>query len=404
MEGIEIKPIECALDHQAALGRIDNMMQNESLPDEDVNLLKVLAILVEKYENEHFSIGMPSPIEAIEFRIDQLGINRAELSEIVGFPKSRISDVLNGKRSLSLDMIRALKAKLEIPADVLLGNARAEIPPECLDVDWKSFPIAEMARYGWLHASVAKEKIEETIRALMVAAGVDQPRFAGAAFRGTEAKKPDAYAVNAWLMVARAEAIKSEAETDFRPENVDAQFRRELAKLSLYSDGPIRAFSALREAGVTPVCVRPLKHTYIDGACFSLPSGKPAIAISRRHDRIDNFWFTLLHECVHVEKHLEGLSHILDDTEGQNGAFGNDPSQENEANELARTALIPSDIFDELSRGATNISASKIEVFSRRADVHRAIIAGQVRNITGHFTHFSNLLGRGEISKTLHCK
>lgn len=401
MEGIEIKPIESALDHQAALKQIEHLMQNETLPDEDVNRLKVLAILVEKYEDEHFSIGMPSPIDAIEFRMDQLGINRAKLSEIIGFPKSRISDVLNGKRSLSLDMIRALNAQLGIPADVLLGNAKAEIPPECLDVDWKCFPITEMVKHGWLRASAAKGNVEERIRSLMAAAGVVQPRFDGVTFRGTETKKPDSYAVNAWLMVARAQAIQHETETVFRKENIDSKFRRELAKLSLYSDGPVRAFDALRDAGVTPVCIRPLKRTHIDGACFYLPSGKPAIAISGRHDRIDNFWFTLLHECVHVERHLEGLSLILDETEGQNGAFGNDSKLELEANELARAALVPSDIFEELRRSAGSISASKIEIYSRQADVHRAIIAGQVRNITGRFTHFEKLIGRGEISKIM---
>ncbi len=404
MEGIEIRPIESAQDHQMALGWIEELMRSEKLLDDDVNRLKVLAILVEKYENEHFSVEMPSPIDAIEFRIDQLGMNRAELAALIGFPKSRISDVLNGKRSLSLDMIRALNAQLGIPADVLLGNAKEEIPPECIDVDWRSFPFAEMVKYGWFSAEAVKNKFEESIRSLMAAAHVSQPHFAGVTFRGTETKKPDAYAVNAWLMVARAEAIKHESETVFRVENVDAKFRRELAKLSLYSDGPARAFRALREVGVTPVCVRHLKRTFIDGACFTLPSGKPAIAISRRHDRIDNFWFTLLHECVHVERHLEGLSLILDETEGQSGAFGNDPNLEKEANELARTALVPPDIFDELKRNAGSISATEIEIYSRRADVHRAIIAGQVRNMTGRFTHFEKLLGRDEISKVLSCK
>ncbi len=78
-----------------------------------------------------------------------------------------------------------------------------------------------------------------------------------------------------------------------------------VAKLSLYSDGPKRAFQKLNKAGITAVYVPCLKKTYIYGACFSLPSGKPAIALSLRHNRLDNFWFTLLHEVVHIWKHVD---------------------------------------------------------------------------------------------------
>ena len=116
-----------------------------------------------------------------------------------------------------------------------------------------------------------------------------------------------------------------------------------------------------------------------------------------------HFWFTLLHECVHVERHLPDEGMIIDETEGSTGAFGNDPAMEDEANKLARSALIPDDIHDELSRVAENISKAKVQAYARKADVHEAIIAGQVRMMTGKYTHFSGLVGQGEVAKGLGC-
>lgn len=402
MEKLDIRPIKDAADHGWAMEQIDGLMQADDLTDEQVRLLEVLAILVEKYESDQFPMKLPTPVDAIEFRVDQLGINRSQLADMIGFPKSRVSEVLNGRRSLSLEMMRALHEKLKIPADVLLGKSEARLPDACPDVDWRNFPIAEMFSLGWLGAvKPVADDFEKCIRKLMSAAMVPTPQFAGVKFRGAENKEPNPFAVNAWLMKARAEAIRHETTVSFDVQSVGNDFRREMAKLSLYSDGPRRAFEKLGAVGVTAVYVPCLKKTHIDGACFSLPSGKPAIALSLRHHRLDNFWFTLLHECVHVERHLldEGL--IIDETEGQTGAFGNDPAMEDEANTLARGALVPGDILEELGRAAGNISKVGIQAFARRADVHEAVIAGQVRLITGKYTHFAGMVGQGDVAGAL---
>ena len=76
-------------------------------------------MLIEQYENEHFPISLPDPIEAIKFRMDQMGYNQNDLARIIGF-KSRASEILNRKRKLSLEMIRQIHDKLNIPTDVLI--------------------------------------------------------------------------------------------------------------------------------------------------------------------------------------------------------------------------------------------------------------------------------------------
>jgi HTH-type transcriptional regulator/antitoxin HigA len=81
--------------------------------------LEVLGILIDQYENENFPIGLPDPIEAIKFRMEQMGYNQTDLANIVGL-KSRASEILNRKRKLSLEMIRKLHESLHIPTDVLI--------------------------------------------------------------------------------------------------------------------------------------------------------------------------------------------------------------------------------------------------------------------------------------------
>ena len=113
-----IKPIKTKKDYQQALTRLESIFdakKGSAKGDE----LEVLGILIEKYEDEHFPVGMPDPIEAIKFRMEQMGYNQADLARVVGL-KSRASEILNRKRKLSLDMIRQLHDNLKIPTDVLI--------------------------------------------------------------------------------------------------------------------------------------------------------------------------------------------------------------------------------------------------------------------------------------------
>ena len=83
--------------------------------------MEILSILIDTYESEHFPIGMPDPIEAIKFRMEQMGMKQKDLAEVVGF-KSRVSEILNKKRKLTLEMIRKLNVTLHIPTEVLVQD------------------------------------------------------------------------------------------------------------------------------------------------------------------------------------------------------------------------------------------------------------------------------------------
>ncbi|MCP4123898.1 MAG: transcriptional regulator [Bacteroidetes bacterium] len=117
---MNLKPIKTEKDYNKALNRLEEIFDAE-LESKDGDELELLSILIEKYEEENYAIDLPDPIEAIKFRMEQLGINQKELSNIVGY-KSRVSEILNRKRKLTLKMIRNLKDKLSIPSDVLIQD------------------------------------------------------------------------------------------------------------------------------------------------------------------------------------------------------------------------------------------------------------------------------------------
>ena len=115
---MDIKPIKTENDYNQALQRLEVIFDAKNgSPEGDE--LEVLGILIEKYENEKLPISLPDPIEAIKFRMEQMGYNQNDLANIIGL-KSRASEILNRKRKLSLEMIRQLHERLHIPTDVLI--------------------------------------------------------------------------------------------------------------------------------------------------------------------------------------------------------------------------------------------------------------------------------------------
>ncbi len=117
---MEIKPIRNEQDYQSALEKLENIFDAKPGTIEG-DKLEVLSILIDKYENENFPIELPDPIEAIKFRMEQLNLKQKDLATVVGF-KSRVSEILSKKRKLTLEMIRNLNTKLNIPTEVLIQD------------------------------------------------------------------------------------------------------------------------------------------------------------------------------------------------------------------------------------------------------------------------------------------
>ena len=115
---MKIKPIRTEEDYEAACKRIDKIFHAKEGTEED-DELEVLLTLVDKYEEKHFPIGMPHPIEAIRMQMEHLNLSRNDLMERLGKSSGRISDILNRRRRLTLDDIRNFSKLLHIPLEVL---------------------------------------------------------------------------------------------------------------------------------------------------------------------------------------------------------------------------------------------------------------------------------------------
>src|SRR6202162_599026 len=121
----EVRPIRSNADYEAALKEVERLWGAKS-GTRNGDRLDVLATLIDAYEAEHFPLDPPDPIEAIKFRMEQQGLTRRDLEEIIG-TRTRIAEVLNRKRGLSIAMIRRRNDPLGISADVLIRPSRKKV-------------------------------------------------------------------------------------------------------------------------------------------------------------------------------------------------------------------------------------------------------------------------------------
>lgn len=117
---MEIKLLKSEKDYNQALKRLEEIF-HAPVDSKEGDEAEILTILIEKYENKHFPIDAPDPIEAIKFRMEQMNMTNKDLAEIIGY-KSRVSEIFNGRRKLTLKMIRNLHDKLNIPYESLIAD------------------------------------------------------------------------------------------------------------------------------------------------------------------------------------------------------------------------------------------------------------------------------------------
>jgi HTH-type transcriptional regulator / antitoxin HigA len=115
---IEIKPIKTEIDYEVALKEIEQLFDSEP-GTLNGDRLEILTTLVEAYENRHYAIPLPDPVEAIKYYLESRGLTRQDLEKYLG-SRARVSEILNRKRPLSLEMIRRLHDGMGIPAEVLI--------------------------------------------------------------------------------------------------------------------------------------------------------------------------------------------------------------------------------------------------------------------------------------------
>jgi HTH-type transcriptional regulator/antitoxin HigA len=389
-------------DYNKALARIDELMDAKPGTAE-MDELELVTALVEMYEERNFPISRPGPVDAIKFRMDQLGLRQKDLIPLLG-TKSKVSEVLNGKRPLTLAMMRKVHKGLGIPAEVLLREPGGEFPETPPDLDWSRFPVREMARRGWLPmVDGIRERAEEVMLPFVESAGgldaVPSPLLRqGLAGRLND--RADRYAVSAWCMRVTALARRIRLETPFEQRSLAPAVLRDVARLSFFEDGPLLAREFLMKHGIHLIVVPHLARTYLDGGAFLLSDGSAIVGLTLRHDRLDNFWFTLLHELAHLARHLSDECRLLVDdldlcsTNGE-GGIGH---AENEADEMASTALVPRR-YRSVLEPAEIPSASDVLSLAAKLKVHPALVAGRIRFKRNNYRILSKLVGSGQVRR-----
>lgn len=395
---VSVHLIRTEEDYKAALARAEQLMDAEAgTPRGDE--LEHLAMVIEAYEEKHHAVELPDPIAAIQFRMEQEGLSNKDLIPYIG-SSAKVSEVLSGKRDLTLPMIRALHRHLGIPAEVLIQEPGGTIPDDVEGLDWNRFPVIDMVKRGFIKAKTnAKENAERLLRDLMTRAGgleVAAP-FCRKNDGARRNAKMDSYALAGWCLYVLAEAVASKPKKAYRKGVITRAFLREVAKLSAFDDGPKRAKAFLAEHGIILVVAPHLPNTYLDGAAMLLADGTPVIGMTLRYDRLDNFWFCLLHELTHIARHLAdgGERLFVDDFDLR---AKDDDEREREADEWAEEALIPRKEWDEHPAQDAPYP-SNVMALAQRVGVHPAIVAGRIRWRDRNYRILSQFVGSGEVRK-----
>ena len=391
-----IKVIKTPAEYHASMAQVSKLLARDPAPGTpEAEELETLAVLIHEYEARNFDIGSPDPIEALKFRMEQENLSQRDLVPFLG-SRSKVSEVLSGQRPLTLSMMRALHAGLGIPAKVLLQESVTPNFDE-RQIQWDKFPLREMVKRGWIRESVLDYRLQarDVLRGFFGQLG---PLQATALYRQSlhirSARQADQYALAAWT--ARVLKLASNKPTvAYVPGTADLSFMREVARLSILDEGPRLAGEFLQKYGIRLVIEPHLPGTFLDGAAMHALDGGPIIALTLRYDRIDNFWFSLMHELAHVARHLEKEeSPFYDDLDV---GPENDP-REKEADSVAGEALIPEADWKK-SPASRLRSPEAIQHLAGQLHIHPAIVAGRYRHEFRSYRVLNQFVGHGRVRR-----
>ena len=384
-------------DYRKALTEIEHLIDRRpAAHTSEAEKLEILSALVKTYEEERVEPLALDPVEAIKFRMEQQNLTPRDLVPFVG-SRAKVSEVLSRKRPLTLSMIRALHAGLGIPAASLLQEQQLFELPES-EMEWDRFPLNEMIFRGWIEEPTAQLRPRSEILCRFFAP-IGSPSEAVALYKQTKfvrcARPVDKYALTAWTARVLIQALKRPPLATYERGTVDLGLMREVARLSPFDTGPRLAQELLGRYGISLVIEAHLPRTYLDGASTLIGLKQPVIGLTIRHDRIDNFWYTLMHELAHLSLHMsKGNLTFYDDLDV--GDQGDD--REREADRMATEALVPEAEWRKST--ARNLrTAEAAKHLSDRLRIHPAIVAGHIRHHWKSYRKLSHMVGHGQVRK-----
>jgi len=319
----------------------------------------------------------------IRREIDARGWTQEDLARIMDRPVQVISEIVSGKKQITPETALGLAAAFGTSAEMWLQMEAkyrlrlAQEKAELTDVGRRSriysiLPVKELVRRGWIEECREVDELEKQVTQFLGVDSLDELPPLKVAARRTVTKEPDPRAVLAWIRRVEVLAASQKVGT-FEPRRL-GEVADQLVDLSSQDDGPVHVGSVLREAGIGFVLVQHLPKTFFDGAVIWV-GGNPVVALTLRHDRLDSFWFTLMHEVAHLILGHEGGR--LDDLEG---GPGGDP-EEIEADELASGWLVPGEsLTGFVERVRPYFSRHAIWSFAHSIGRHPAVVLGRLQH------------------------
>ena len=325
---------------------------------------------------------VPIPGRIVKRELEARGWTQKDLAEIIGRPVQTINEIVGGSKQITpqtaLELSQAFGTSPEFWTN-LETNYRLHLAKKNgfeQDIARKSrlydiAPISELIKKQWIHKTESIDGLEKEVCNFFGISSLDEIPQQSVNFRCAENRDPVAISRMAW--VKRVEnLVKDQNIIDFDRKKLEdaipdilayAQEAEHIAKIP----------DLLADVGVHFTIVKHLSKTYLDGATFEL-NGKPVIALTLRYDRIDSFWFTLMHELAHIVLGHQGG--YLDDLESLE-----DNDEEKEANQKAADWLIePSALNHFISGARKSLSRKAIEEFAQTQCRHPGIILGRLHH------------------------
>jgi HTH-type transcriptional regulator/antitoxin HigA len=329
------------------------------------------------------------PGKILRRMLDAKQLNQDELAEIVGCARQTISGIISGKSGITAEMAVSLAAAFgNRPSDWLKWDAEYQLSLVGSDTKavtrrarlFELAPIRDMQKRGWIKETTDLDKLEAEVERFY-----GGPLRSGIAF-SVSTRRSNPFddltpADKAWCFRARqlSEALPLPAE--FSRERLEAA-EKKLRQLAAYSKEIQRLPQMLAYYGIRFVIVEPLPGAKIDGAAF-WHNDHPIIAVSARWDRIDAFWFTVIHEFMHIKNGDEASVDVNLLRESDSGIVVSvsDEEAERRANEQAAELLVPQAELDSfIKRVSPLYAATRIIQFAHRIRIHPGIIVGQLQH------------------------
>ena len=322
------------------------------------------------------------------------GMGQADLAAAVGLEPRQIqryeaSEYMGASLSRLIEVARILN----VHAEGLFETSAVFTWSAVEDVVWRKLPVNEMAKRRWFDSPRGADVIERAKEYFLETVGL---QFVTALHR----KKmrgvtlPNEYALLAWQTRVH-ELAKRRVDDERLPAfEFDERWLDKLSNLTRCQYGPRSAIQLLAENGIVLVIEKHLPGTYLDGAAMLAISDHPIIGLTLRHDRLDNFWFTLLHELGHVYLHLfdgQRYNYFDDDESSATDRV------ELEADQFALNRLIPEQSWDQcLSR--FSLSEEAVQLDADKLGIGASIIAGRIRKELGDYRILRELVGYRQVA------